>query len=270
MSKKLLAAIAAVVIIGGCLFLAARTPDKGTDVYEVVFFGDSNIVGFEKGHGIPEAFAEMTGKTVLNAGFGGSMMSSVNERGYGSDVAHFFNMYELSKCLRRKDFTITEIASLPDDSLISRYIVETAGRLGRVDWDKVQYVIIEHCVNDYSAGVPIEDETNPDNPGTFCGAVRKVVRNVRKALPNAVIILETPTYSTYQGDKDVSLEDYVEAELKVAKELGVYVCDCYHLSGVNEGNAGELLYDSVHLKQEGALLAADVLTKVFDSIEDEK
>ena len=55
------------------------------------------------------------------------------------------------------------------------------------------------------------------------------------------------------------LEDYVNAEIQVAREMNVEVIDLYHEININEDNFSTYLYDGLHFTDYGRQVVADIL-----------
>ena len=96
---------------------------------------------------------------------------------------------------------------------------------------------MQQGINDYHAGVPIDNQQDPYSEYTFLGAIRSSVYAMRKVNPDVRIILVTPTYAWYVNSGQTGeeadygggiLTDYVEAELEAARELNVEILDLYH------------------------------------------
>ena len=108
---------------------------------------------------------------------------------------------------------------------------------------------------------------------SFGGALRSSVENIRKALPDATIVLCTPTY-TWTDYLDVdctkadfgggTLPEYVAKEKEIAAEYGLTCVDNFYGSGINRDNFKEYLYDGLHTLYEANLLIAE---NIVDNVE---
>ena len=113
--------------------------------------------------------------------------------------------------------------------------------------------------------------TNPENPYdeyTFLGALRSSVRALRDTNPEIRIVLVTPTYTWYTEmgltceDRDKGggiLEEYVDAEIRAAEELGIEIIDVYHDFFPHEKWEDKDLYtrDGMHPNDEGRRMLAE-------------
>ncbi|MBO4679308.1 MAG: SGNH/GDSL hydrolase family protein [Lachnospiraceae bacterium] len=276
MKNKGVAAAVAIVLILICfipviLFFSRK---KGAD-YEIVCFGDS-VMACTYGEGaVPYYIGELTGRPTLNAAFGGLSMSKTSENTKAGDTSSFFTMASLSGALLNKDFSLQVTATKPGIGVYPKKWYEVALELDKLDYSKVKYVIIEHGVNDYLSGIPVDDASDRYNVHTFAGALRTSIENVQKAIPGATIVLVTPTYTHISFyDKDCYeadfgggiLPDYVAKEKEVAAEYGLTFVDNLNGSGINKDNYKKYLYDGLHAHQDGNLLIAENIVRNVEGI----
>lgn len=267
---KCIAAVGALVLFCVMVFCAANY-DKGTDAtYDIVCLGDSNFGNNQDETGIVALLSEKIGKTALNGAFGGSMMT--NRQGMKTEYQSALSMYNLAIAICNRNFGVQKAAI---DTIARRdnlgYFEQTLEKLSKVDFEKVEILVIEHGINDYMLGTPIKNGIELYDTSTYIGTIRSVVEMLRKEYPNLRIILITPAYCaplmadgqlhycdkyTYGGGY---LEDYVNAELEVARELGVEIVDIYHGMGMNSENCHTYLEDSLHLNEYGRKIAADMI-----------
>ncbi len=257
------------------LVMGARSYDKGTNTeYSLVCLGDSNIGNYQGENGIPWLLSERLNKKVLNGAFGGTTMANVD--GVKTEYHEVLSMYNLALSICNRNFgaqkSQMDVIRQADHL---HYFENTLANLSQVDFSTVDTLIIEHGVNDYLNGTPIQNGRDPYDTNTFCGALRTIVTMLREEYPNLRIVLSTPTFcapvatgyvSRYCDEYDYGggiLEDYVNAELEVAEELGVEIIDTYHLIEINRENAMYYLEDGLHLsdmgKEQVANLWADYL-----------
>lgn len=255
-----------------CLMVGgAKEFDKGKDAtYEIVCLGDSNFGNWQNETGIVAILEEKIGQPILNGGFGGTTMTARYER--KTDYFSSLSMYQLAISIRNKNFGVQKSAI----DVLTRtnnlgYFENTMNNLTNVDFDKVKTLIIEHGVNDYLAGVTIENEDNLEDISTFKGATKKTIEMLKTEYPDMRIILVTPTYcapfSESEGYRSCLLYDYgggyleayVNAEIEVAKEMNVEVIDLYHEMGIDENNFMEYYMDGLHYTKEAREMVANVI-----------
>lgn len=267
MKNRIVATAVAMVLILIC-FVPVMISFAGKDKadYEIVCFGDS-VMACVYGDGtIPYYLGEITGRSTLNAAFGGLPMSDLREVTFAGDSSYLFSMVELSKALLNRDFSLQIIGT---KERVTEYNPEwygVADSLNRLNYDSIRYVIIEHGVNDYLMGKALDDPDDRYNELTFAGALRTSIENVQKALPDATIVLVTPAYMKLENmDGDCTetdfgggtLPDYVDKEKEVAAEYGLTCVDNFNESGINKDNYREYLYDGLHSHQGGNILFAE-------------
>lgn len=270
MKNKIVAAAVAMVLILICFVPAFSFSHKADTEYEIVCFGDSVMACYYGGGTIPYYIGEKTGRATFNAAFGGLPMSEPFEVRKAGDSTYLYSMVELSEALVNRDFTLqimgvkTQVTEYPEEWH------KITQELDTLNYDSVKYVIIEQGVNDYLMGKQVDDPNDRYNRFTFAGALRTSIENVRKAMPNAEIVLTTPTYTYIDTmDKDCyeadfgggTLPDYVAKEKEVAAEYGLVCVDNFNESGINRDNYKEYLYDGLHSHQGGNLMIAENIVK---------
>ena len=57
------------------------------------------------------------------------------------------------------------------------------------------------------------------------------------------------------------MEEYVNAELLVAEEMGVEIVDLYHLLDMNKENLETYLFDGLHYNEYAREAVADILAE---------
>lgn len=269
---KFIAAALAIALFGVLVF-GAKDIDQGTDTsYEVVCLGDSNFDNVRYESAITELLSNKTGKTTFNGGFGGSMMVAPNGR--KTQYQSALSMHSLAVSISTRNFGVQKsmIGTINGMSGTQNYEA-TFNALQNIDFDEVEVLIIEHGVNDYLQGVPIKNGTDPYDTSTFCGTIRSVVTMLREEYPNMRIILVTPAYcaptapdGSYRYCDETNygggyLEEYVNAELLVAEEMGVEIVDLYHLLDMNKENLETYLFDGLHYNEYAREVVADILAE---------
>lgn len=201
----------------------------------IVVLGDSIMGECRDETSIPAQLSELLGEKVFNGAMGGTCLSRQDREkrlAYGKDS---FSMAALSKSIIAEDFGVQQALRIREPA--TEYFPEIINALEKLDFDKVEILIIGHGLNDYHSASAITDETAPYNEYTFTGALKSIIEELRRRYSDMRIILVTPTYTWYtaQGltceEYDTGngfLEGYVEAELTLAGELDVEIIDLYH------------------------------------------
>lgn len=267
---KFIAIVAAAFVFCIMVYLTANYA-KGKDAsYDIVCLGDSNFGNNQNDKGVAALLSKKVGKTVLNGAFGGSMMTNKYEKKTGYYSA--LSMYNLAVSICNGNFGVQKSAI---DAIARRdyigYFENSLEKLSKADFDSVEILVIEHGLNDYFAGVPIKNGVDPYDINTFTGALRSSVEMLRNKYPQMRIILVTPVFcmvsredgNFYPCDEITFggryLEDYVNAELVVAEELGVEIVDLYHGMNMNSENCFTYLDDGLHFSDYGREIAVDMI-----------
>lgn len=267
--------IAAVLALGVfcVLVLWFKDFDRGTDKsYQVVCMGDSNFGNVRDNTGVVNILGEYLEKNTLNAAFGGSTITAKN--GYKTEYQSVLSMHSLavSMCNRNFGTQKSAIVALSRINGAENY-AETLENLSNVDFDSVELLIIEHGVNDYLSGVPVKNGRDLYDTSTFSGTLRTIISMLEEEYPNMRIVLVTPAYCapiTQNGDYRYCdeydygggyLEDYVNEELGLAKEMDIEIIDLYHGLNINKNNYETYLYDGLHFNEYGRKVVAEILAE---------
>ncbi len=267
--------IAAVLALGlfCVLVLWFKDFDQGNDTtYQVICMGDSNFGNVRDDTGVVNILGKHLEKNTLNAAFGGSTITAKN--GYKTEYQSALSMHNLaiSMCNRNFGTQKASIVALNRRSGAEDY-AETLENLSNVDFDSVELLIIEHGVNDYLSGVPVKNGRDMYDTNTFCGTLSTIVTMLREEYPGMRIVLVTPAYCapiTKDGDYRYCdeydygggyLEDYVDAELSLAKELDIEIIDLYHTLDINKDNLETYVYDGLHFNEYGRKVVADIMAE---------
>lgn len=202
---------------------------------DIVLFGDSVFGEIRDEEAIPARLQEMLGKSVYNGAFGGTCAARIEDQRPLDYTRGLFSLAELAKSVESGDFGAQQSVIMRESN--TGYFAEVVDGLDAIDFSRVGIFVIQQGLNDYHAGVPIEDQEDPYDEYTFAGAVRSAVRFFRRVNPGARILIVTPTYTWYTMNGKTCeeidngggiLEDYVNAELRLAEELDLEVVDVYH------------------------------------------
>lgn len=273
--QTILYGVTAVLLFG--LLMLLTFPDRQAQLtrthYPVVIMGDS-IMGQSRGEtSVAEQLEGMLEVPVYNGAFGGTclaMQEDVKDN-YTTDL---MNMVGLSKAIAADDFGVQQTARSRRD--ITDYYAAVVDELECVDFGQVEVLVLAFGINDYHAGVPLDNADNPMDEYTYGGALRSVVTTIKQRYPDMRIVLATPTYAWYRSNGltceeymtgDAFLEDYVEKEIAIARELGVEVIDLYHDVYPHAVWEDWEIYteDGLHPNERGrALLATLLAEKLLD------
>lgn len=272
-AKEIAYGVVALVLFAG-LWLTFYE-ERGTQLplieHEIVVFGDSVMRHSQEGDEkvtVVDRMSEILGKDVFNASLGGTCMSRIDTTHQMGFTKDGLSMVSLARAIYMKDFGVQETIRTRESA--TEYFYDTITSMEYMDYSKTKIVFIEQCFNDYHAGVTIENEDDPYDEYTYVGALRSTIQYLREAYPHLRIILVTPTYSWYtvphktcqEMDKGGGiLEDYVDAQVRVAEEMGVEIIDIYHDFYEHDAWEDYLTYtaDGLHPNTTGRDMIAEKL-----------
>lgn len=235
--QKMIYGVAGAVLFCVLFFMTFHTRAEEIDrqTVKIVTFGDSVLGEIRDETAVPAQLHMMLGEPVYNAAFGGTCMAKLGADGMFNDTRDCLSLVELAKAVLADDFGVQQATRIRESN--TEYFPEALDGLEAIDFRQVEVVLIQQGLNDFHAGVPVEDAEAPYDEYTFLGALRSVVSAFRRVNPEIRIILVTPTYTWYL-DRGLTCEEidqgggvmeaYVEAELRAAEELGIEVVDVYH------------------------------------------
>lgn len=211
-----------------------RKSDK-TYAPQIVMLGDSIVGQVRDMSSISEQLSALTGREVYNGALGGTCLSRIDGEGRLAYTKDSLSFAAISRAAALNDFCLQQTAVVRENA--TEYFPEAIDTLAEVDFSGVDILLVQYGVNDYHAGVPLDNPEDPCDEHTFGGALRSSLAAWREACPDVRIILLTSTYSwyIYTGEtceeKNTGggiLEDYVNKELQIAEEMQVEILDLYH------------------------------------------
>lgn len=257
--------ILAVVLFCGTFALLWFRENGQKETYPVVCLGDS-IIGNERDDtSITAVMEKILGTKVYNGAFGGTTMSCRSSENRASMTEDTLSMVQLADSIAYEDYGVQNASVTAWAPM--EYFPESMYGFQDIDFQNVEVLVIEHGVNDYLAGVALDNPEDPYDRYTFGGALRSSLQILKENYPDMRIILATPVYCWYlrEGvsceERDFGgglLEDYVNLELQIGREFGVEILDNYHDSGIGSTGTYEeweqYTVDGVHLNEEGRAL----------------
>lgn len=234
-----------------------------------IIMGDSIYGECRDETSIPALLSEKLGGTVFNGAFGGTCMGRFDREMRLANTKDCLAMHAFAQSIVTGDFGVQQ--TVRSREAVTEYFEALINDMERIDFESVEILFIGHGINDYHSGTVIYDEDAPYDPYTFTGALRSTIETLRDKYPDLRIILLTPPYTwyPYQDAHELTceeynlgggiLEDYVNAEIAVAQELGVEVIDLYHDFYPHEQWSDWQIYsrDGLHPNAEGNKLIAD-------------
>lgn len=241
-------------------------PDR--QQYQIVTLGDSVFGRNRDDTGIPQQLGTLLGKTVFNGAFGGTCTGRIGGEGQLAHAGDALSLVGVTSAIAADDFGVQQTVRMRGNG--TEYFESTVDGLEQIDFSRVELMVVMHGLNDYYSGVPLYNEEDPLDAYSFTGALRRSLAALQKANPNMRILLVTPTYTWNHNtgqtceEYDVGFgvaEDYVYAEIEVAKEMGVEVIDMYHdVFPHGEWNDWSLYtIDGMHPNEQGRDLIAGII-----------
>lgn len=240
--------------------------------YRVVCLGDSIIGNVRDESSVTTVMESMLKEPVANIAMGGTCMARSNTQFRGTYYEDSVNLCELAEAIACGDLNV-QLYDIASNNFKLDYFEDVLRQLKQIDFNKTEILFIEHGINDYSAGRPLDNPEDPYDTFTYGGALRYSIEKLKNAYPAMNIVLVTPLYCYFQdngritGDSETSdfgygiLENYVELELQIAEEYGLEVIDNFHDLGINRTNIDEYAEDGIHLNEKGRALLAKVLAE---------
>lgn len=267
--------ITVIVIMGLLLFTCMKLGGIGErkdEKVRIVCLGDS-IIGNERDEtSVTSVMESVLGELVLNGAFGGTCASLSNTEYRSTFYEDSINLAMIADSIAYDDFSV-QLYDITSNNFKLDYFQPALEELSKVNFEEVDIIFIEHGINDYSAGRPIDNEDDPLDVYTYAGALRYSVEKIRGTYPKTEIVFVTPLYCYFQvnGERGFDSEkadfghgpliNYVEAELQVAEEYGIPVVDNFHNLGINSDNIDEYAIDGIHLNEKGRQLLANALAE---------
>ncbi len=257
-------------VLFGVLLLNTFPLRKTRKMYtpQIVVLGDSIFGQARDETSVSSLLSELLGQEVFNGALGGTCASRVNREGrlaYSKDSLSFV---ELSRAAALDDFGWQQATRVREST--TEYFPEVIDDLEKIDFSGVDILLVQYGLNDYHAGVPLDNPEDPYDTYTFAGAFRGAVAYWRETYPEIRIVLLTSTYSWYEyagktceemDEGGGILEDYINKEIQVAEEMGVEVLDLYHDVYPHETWEDRKLYthDGLHPNEAGRRLLAETV-----------
>lgn len=225
--------------------------------WEIVFLGDSVIGNYTDSLSIPGVVNGLTNATVFNCGYGGkSAALSHKTLEAVSDIA---------KALVQKDLT-----NIPNGTQVytglEKYFAES-------DSEKKKLFVINHGLNDYFDGLPINTEDEEDI-SSYSGAMRVAVKTLQEAFPEAYFLLMTPNLSIcfdfgegIQTEYGGKLVDYADALISLGEELDVEVLDNLRELPIEKERYWVLLEDGTHPNAQGRFMIGNRIITCLETLE---
>lgn len=240
---------------------------------QIVMLGDSLFGQVRDESAVSEHLSALLGQEVYNGALGGTCFSRIETEGRIAYTKDSLSFAAISQAAALDDFGLQQTTTVRENA--TEYFAEVIDTIEEIDFSEVDILLVLYGVNDYHAGVPLDNTEDPYDEYTFGGALRRGLSLWKETCPDTRIILLTATYSWYIvpgetcEDKDEGggiLEDYVNKEIQVAEEMGVEIVDLYHDLYPHENWEDWKLYtrDGLHPNDAGRQLLAERIAAYLD------
>ncbi len=247
-----------------------RPARLGCQQVPVVMFGDSLLALSRDETSVPAQLEQLLGEPIYSAAMGGTCVGRLNRDGKMGNPKDGLSLAALTKAVSVDDFGVQQALRVHESN--TEYFPDVIDGLEVTDFSAAETVVILHGINDYYSGIPIENPKDPYDEYTFTGALRSSVAALRRANPGLRIVLVSPTYTwhlqsgqtceEYNAGYGVE-EDYVQAEVALAQELGIEVLDLYHDVYPHEKweDWEQYTFDGLHPNEAGRALIAGLIAE---------
>lgn len=250
----------------------AHAKRTNTESVDILFLGDSIIGQVQDDTSITVLLQNRLQREVFNGAFGGTTMSNtIKKTSYLKDG---LSMVSLSKAIGYQDFGVQQNINVQENG--TEYFGEIIDQLANIDYESCKILLIEHGVNDYNASIPIRNVEDQFDTYTYEGALRTTLKILQDRYPKLRIILVSPTYYWVRridstGESWNSgygyLDDYVDAQMEIAKEFDVELIDIYHDFYKHQTEEDWILYttDGLHPNEMGRSMIADAIAAYLEA-----
>lgn len=263
-------AVVLLVVLAVCTF-PNRQEGLVRSGFSVVVLGDSLTGQCRDETSVAQQLGMMLGKSVYNGAFGGTCLA-IQENAQNNYTTDLLNMVSLSNAIVADDFGVQQTVRSKRE--VTDYFGYVIDELEGIDFEQVEILVLAFGINDYHAGIPMDNEKDPFDETTYGGALRSVLTSMQEAYPNLRIVLATPTYAWYVSkgltceEYDtgaVYLEEYVAKEISIAEEFDVEVVDLYHDVYAHEEWEDWKIYteDGLHPNESSRKLLAEKIAEVI-------
>ncbi len=238
--------------------LALKEGMNEKESVQVVFLGDSIFGNFRDDSSIPALFSEKSGKSVLNAGLGGTTAAVCCDNPRSEVVQDSLSLVGIAEAIISDDYSI-QYSAIPSRVANGdlNYFDETIGDLENTDISGAEIIIIEQGLNDYFSDWPVDGAIG--NLNSYTSAMNYAIGLIKEKCPDSKIILASPVYG------NDNLGEYASAAALISKEQNIYFFDAYNAGIVDADNVGEVTLDGIHLNEEGRKAYAEKLYEYCQS-----
>lgn len=272
--RKITYVLVALLLICACLWGYVKITEVPKRQVDILFLGDSLIGQHRDETSIPYLVGQELDMTVFNGALGGTSLARLNVEEKKSYRKDGITLAALARAIAYDDFGVQQTITVREAA--TEHFTQVIDELEQIDFENLEYLVIQYGTNDYFAGVPVENPEDIYDEYSFSGALRKSLGILRKNLPDLQIILISPTYNWYLNtwesceSKDFGggyLKEYVDAVAEIAEEYGVNYLDVYTGFYPSHEIEDALIYtnDGVHPNEDGRKKFAEAIVDFIES-----
>lgn len=238
---------------------------------QIVFLGDSILDGYRNETGIAYLTGVNCNADVYNLAMGGTTAALTTYENANYDKWDS----------RGLQGVVHAICGNISPSILEGHRAGEA--FARCDFSQTDYFVIEFGMNDFLAGIPLNDEEDFYDEYTYVGALRIAISKLREYYPDATIVLCSPNYAQFWGKEGMFLGDgnvvnngggalveYYRVCGNVSADMNTLFLNAYEGIGLDTYTASEYLEDGIHLSEKGRAKYAEKLSEIILNYEAEK
>ena len=206
---------------------------------KIVCIGDDLFGKAGAGASVAAYIEDLTGADVKNVSLAGATMAK-----NPTTALDDFSMYKIAEAMASKNYSAQKSAA---SALNNANLSAAISDLEKIDFNKIDILVICFGVNDYLGGVPLTS-SNAGDMSAYSNALNHVIEQICGKYTKMQVYVTTPLYCGF-GDKEDSdsklgaagstLKEYADTAVATAKAAKVPVVDNYNELGINKIN---LLY----------------------------
>ena len=202
---------------------------------------------------ITDYMVALCGGTWHNIATGGTTMAS--RPGSYAGTYDALDFWKIADAIVAGNYTDAKAAAA---ELTSNF-----ANIDNVNWSAVDYVTVAYGTNDLAFGAAIDNESNPLDTATICGALRYGIKAINGKYPNIRFKVLGVVYRSADAVTPAKIVECNEALRSAAAYVGAEFVDGY---GINAGNSGTFLYDGTHPNANGKVRIAETLARSIHEV----
>mgnify|MGYP002405009800 CR=1 FL=1 len=202
---------------------------------------------------ITDYMVALCGGTWHNIATGGTTMAS--RPGSYAGTYDALDFWKIADAIVAGNYTDAKAAAA---ELTSNF-----ANIDNVNWSAVDYVTVAYGTNDLAFGAAIDNESNPLDTATICGALRYGIKAINGKYPNIRFKVLGVVYRSADAVTPAKIVECNEALRAAAAYVGAEFVDGY---GINAGNSGTFLYDGTHPNANGKARIAETLARSIHEV----